>query len=91
MHYCYILKSVKSSKYYIGATDNLKERLLQHNLGRNRSTKKDKPWKLYYSEDFTDLRSARKRELQIKHWKSRVAIEKLYKSRILDFVKRPSR
>lgn len=31
MHYCYILKSLKDSSYYIGSTQNLKARLDKHN------------------------------------------------------------
>jgi len=31
MYYCYILKSLKDGSYYIGSTENLKNRLLKHN------------------------------------------------------------
>ena len=77
MPHCYILKSIKSSKYYIGATEDIGERFRRHNAGLVRSTKSDRPWKLIHVEDFIDFRDARKREFQIKSWKSRAAIEKL--------------
>ena len=60
--------------------ENIDERLKLHNTGRVKSTKKDKPWKVVYYERFTTLRKARKRELQIKRWKSRKAIERLIKT-----------
>jgi len=31
MHYCYILKSLKDSSYYIGSTQDLKTRQVKHN------------------------------------------------------------
>ncbi|MDI6883027.1 MAG: GIY-YIG nuclease family protein [Patescibacteria group bacterium] len=80
MFYCYILQSLKSSKYYIGTSGNLEERLKFHNAGKVKSTKGDRPWKIVYYEKFTTLREARKRELQIKRWKSRKAIERLIKT-----------
>ena len=52
-------------------------RLNQHNLGLVKSTKRYAPWELVFSESHENLKSARKRELQIKSWKSRNAIEKL--------------
>lgn len=46
-YYVYFLRSSKdSSKFYIGYTTNLKERLKKHNSGGSHHTKKDKPWKL---------------------------------------------
>ena len=77
MFFCYILKSLRSSKYYIGSTENLDKRLKLHNTGKVRSTKSDMPWQRIYFESFESLSNARKRELQIKNWKSRKAIEHL--------------
>jgi putative endonuclease len=76
-YYCYILKSSLSGKYYIGCTHDCKIRLNQHNAGKVRSTKRDKPWELIYSEKYATLKEARKRERQIKDWKSRNSIERL--------------
>ena len=80
MFYFYILQSVISYRYYIGSTEDLKNRLLLHNKGIVKSTKSNRPWRLVYSESFSTLREARKRELQVKKWKSRVAIERLIKT-----------
>jgi putative endonuclease len=42
-------------------------------------TAKAKDWVIVYSEAFEDVSEARKREIQIKNWKSRTLIEKLVK------------
>ncbi len=63
--------------YYIGATDNIVRRLNQHNEGKVKSTKSYKPWRLIYNESYSTLSEARRREIKIKRWKSRKAIEKL--------------
>ena len=47
MHYVYILQSsVDEKRFYTGLTDNLRERLQNHNAGRVRHTAKWKPWRL---------------------------------------------
>lgn len=77
MYYTYVLISLKNDKYYIGYTSNLEKRLLEHNSGRVRFTKRYAPWKLYYFEEFINIKDAMSREKQLKFWKSRVMIEKL--------------
>ena len=76
-YYIYILKSEKTRKYYVGSTNNIARRLERHNRGKVLSTKSETPWEMIYSEKFDTLSKARKRELQIKNWKSRSAIERL--------------
>lgn len=47
MPYVYILKSQKdSSRIYIGKTENVEERLKEHNRGESSYTKSFVPWKL---------------------------------------------
>ncbi|TSC89122.1 MAG: excinuclease abc c subunit domain protein [Parcubacteria group bacterium Gr01-1014_3] len=78
MFYCYILKSRQSNKYYVGSTKDLNERLKLHNSGLVKSTKSAIPWVVVHSEKFESLSAARSRELKIKSWKSRLAIERLF-------------
>ena len=78
MFYFYILKSFVSSKYYIGSTNNIEDRIKLHNTGMVKSTHSDRPWKIIHSELFDSLVDARRRELQVKRWKSRKAIERLF-------------
>ena len=77
MYYTYILKSLKNGKYYIGSANNVDERLIQHNNGKVKSTRFDRPWKIVHLECFSTRAGAVRRERQIKSWKNRVAIERL--------------
>ena len=77
MFYVYILKSALNSSYYVGCTGDLSERLKLHNSGQVNSTKRYAPWTMVYSEKYNNLNEARLRELQIKSWKKRSAIERL--------------
>lgn len=77
--FVYILESVDSGKYYIGHTNDIENRLKDHNRGKNMDayTYKYRPWKLVYKELFQTRKEAIKRERQLKSWKSRVAISKV--------------
>lgn len=79
MFYVYILRSLNTNRYYIGSCENLNKRTNQHNTGVMKSTKAYVPWEVVCSEKFHTLLGARRRELQIKSWKSRKMINKLVK------------
>jgi len=79
-YFVYIIQSARDSSYYIGSTQDLEERLSRHNQGRSKYTKNKRPWKLVYSEKFSDRSSAVKRENQIKRQKRKEFIEKLFKN-----------
>ncbi len=79
MFYTYILKSKNFGTYYIGVSGKFKERIKKHNRGEVKSTKSKKPWLLVYREVFETLSEARKRELKLKSFKNRKALEKLIK------------
>lgn len=66
MFYVYILKSDKSDELYIGSTNDLKNRLIEHNKGGVRSTKAKQPYKLLYYEAFRADSDARRRESMLK-------------------------
>jgi len=66
MFYTYVLQSEKNNGLYVGYTSNLKERLVEHNLGLNFSTKRYKPWKLIYYEACVDIADAKRREMYLK-------------------------
>lgn len=78
--YVYIIYSSKLDKYYIGYTENIDVRLLQHNEGISDYTSKVSDWELKYSEGFASREEAHKRELGIKRKKSRKYIEWLINS-----------
>lgn len=79
MYFVYILFSERIDKYYIGCTGDLDRRLDEHNSGLSSFTSKGTPWKRVYSEEFTTLSEARKREVEIKKKKSKKYIEYLIK------------
>lgn len=82
MFYFYILVSEKTGKYYYGSTENFDLRLALHNSGKVKSTKNNLPWKNLFVQNFNTLAEARQRELQVKKWKSRAAIERMIKHHI---------
>ncbi len=73
----YILWSESRRRFYVGATEDIGERLECHNRGRNPSTKAGRPWILVHVEEYADRSSALARERQIKSWKSAAAIRRL--------------
>ncbi len=66
MFYVYILKSVKLNQLYIGSTNNLKRRFIEHNKGLVPSTKAKRPLDLIYYEAYKVESEARHRELSLK-------------------------
>jgi putative endonuclease len=65
-YYTYILECVDGT-YYTGSTDNLYNRVAQHNEGRGATyTSRRLPAKLVHYEEFPDRSSAVRRELEIK-------------------------
>lgn len=69
MYYVYILCGPKNH-LYIGTTTNVENRLKRHRNGSGAEfTKRNKTFKLLYSEEFSTLVEARRREKQIKGWR----------------------
>ena len=66
MYYVYILKSKKDFRFYIGFTNNLKERFVKHNSGQSTYTRKFMPWVLVYYEAYFSKNDAVLREKQLK-------------------------
>jgi len=77
MYSVYIIQSEKTNRYYIGYTNNIDDRLKHHNSGANKSTKPGIPWKIIYTENCVDKKSAWLRERQIKSYKGGEAFKKL--------------
>jgi putative endonuclease len=76
-YFVYILRSERTGRFYIGCTADLDRRISEHARGQTASTRGRGPWVLVYQERFSDLSAARRREAEIKGWKSRRAIEEL--------------
>ena len=73
----YVLENEKNSLRYIGHTKDLINRLKEHNINRNISTQGKGPWKLIYSEDFSNLELAKKREKFFKTGRGRVVLKNI--------------
>lgn len=67
----YILYSAVLDQYYIGQTEDMKDRLFRHTNSGSKSTKKANDWELLYTESFQTRSEAVKREMEIKSKKSR--------------------
>ena len=66
-YYVYVIGSKrKPVKTYIGWTNNLKRRLLKHNLGVGAKFTRGRKWKILYSESLNSKSEAMKREYQLK-------------------------
>ena len=73
MYYVYIVESDKG-KRYIGQTNDLKRRLVQHNTPSKYSywTKRGKNWRLIHREEVPTRTEAIKREKQLKKLKGKL-------------------
>ncbi len=80
MYTVYILKSLAQKRFYIGHTENISNRLSQHNKGKVKSTKGYIPWKIVHTENFITRSDAYRREQQIKKFKSGILFKKLTES-----------
>ncbi|NOG93335.1 MAG: GIY-YIG nuclease family protein [Armatimonadetes bacterium] len=73
----YILRSDVTGRFNVGSTKDLERRLAEHNNGHTPSTRAFRPWKVVYQESHLDRSAARRRERQIKAWKSHTMIQRL--------------
>ncbi|NTW15523.1 MAG: GIY-YIG nuclease family protein [Candidatus Moranbacteria bacterium] len=75
MYHCYVLRSLRNGRYYIGSCEDIDIRLNRHNGSMVKSTKAFTPWELLASESFQTRPEAAARERQLKSWKSRSKVE----------------
>ena len=83
MFFVYFIKSLKFDFVYVGFTDNIEKRLLEHNNKKTKSTKAYAPLKLIYFEAYLSKTVALKRELELKNSWSK-------KKQVLDRIFKPS-
>ncbi len=76
-YYVYILKSKSSTKHYVGQTNNLERRLMEHNSGKSTYTKKYIPWEIVYYEEKDNQAEAIKTERYYKSAAGRKKIKKI--------------
>jgi len=76
----YILYSPSKDRYYIGQTQDLANRLNEHNSGESKSTRAGIPWKVVYTKEFQTRSEAMIYENRLKSLKSRKILEELIHS-----------
>jgi len=57
---------MKNGKYYIGSTNNVERRLKEHQDGKTKSTKYNRPLKLIFVNEYCSIVEARQQELKLK-------------------------
>jgi putative endonuclease len=76
-YYFYVLRSQTTGRFYTGHTENLIQRIFQHNNNRTVSIKNRGLWELFYSEEYATRSEAAQRERYVKRMKSHSYIEEL--------------
>lgn len=77
MHYVYVLKSLRDERLYVGRTDDLRERMKEHNAGKTWTTKRMLPIKLIFYEAFLDKEDAIRRERYFKTSKGKLSLKQI--------------
>ena len=62
MYYVYILLNEAKTRTYTGVSDNVNNRLTEHNAGRVKSSRPYRPYKIIHVEPFETLSAARQKE-----------------------------
>ncbi|MCX6328100.1 MAG: GIY-YIG nuclease family protein [Bacteroidia bacterium] len=76
-YWVYILYSESTGSYYKGQTQDIEERIIRHNNGYEKSTKKGIPWKLIWKTEKADRSSAMILEKKLKN---------MTRSKLIDFI-----
>ena len=77
MYYTYIIRCTTDGSFYKGHTNNLEDRLKQHNSGKSEYTSRNGTWEIFYYEEFNTREDAIKRENYFKSAAGRRFIQKL--------------
>jgi putative endonuclease len=66
MYATYVLLSDKTLRYYTDSTDDIENRLREHNSGETKSIRNGIPWKVIHIEQFEIRAASLRKEKQIK-------------------------
>ncbi|MBI2085726.1 GIY-YIG nuclease family protein [Candidatus Daviesbacteria bacterium] len=78
MCYTYVLRCIKDNSYYVGSIKVIENRLKVHAKGYVKYTKPRLPIELVFLKHFENYSEARRFEMQIKSWKKRKSIERMF-------------
>ena len=65
-YFTYVIKSLKYNYIYVGITNNPARRILEHNKGKEKTTKYYRPFRIIFIEQYKSRMEARKREKYLK-------------------------
>lgn len=81
MHYVYIIQSIDDAdQYYTGVTNNIENRLTDHNSLKSKHTSKYAPWRLISYHYFEDEQVALRFEKYLKSGSGRAFAKKHLRS-----------
>ena len=66
MFHVYVLRSMKTGRYYVGSCQDLDDRIRRHNAGHSKATRHGIPWFLVKKESFSTRTEAVRRERYFK-------------------------
>ena len=67
MYFVYLIRSIIDREIYLGSTNDLRQRISEHNGGKVISTNRYKPWELIYYEAYKNENDAKNREHNLKY------------------------
>jgi putative endonuclease len=76
-YFLYILKSEVSDSSYVGHTSDLAKRILEHNSGKSLSTRRKRPWRIVYNEEYSTRSEAILRERYFKSVQGRLELKRM--------------
>jgi putative endonuclease len=82
MYFVYVIQNQGSKRLYAGHTQDLEQRLGQHNCGITKSTKNRGRWELVYHESFATRGEAMRRERFLKSGQGREEIQRILTQRL---------
>ena len=77
MFNCYILRSLKTARRYVGSCEDLESRVYRHNAGKVNATKHGAPWVLVHAESFVTRAEAVRRERYYKTGAGRDEVDRI--------------
>jgi putative endonuclease len=77
--YAYIIESESSGKWYYGFTEDLDQRIKDHQSNRSKYTRFKGPWKLIFKREFLDKTEALRFEKHLKTIRNKEFIKEKFK------------
>ncbi|OGM04602.1 hypothetical protein A2715_02315 [Candidatus Woesebacteria bacterium RIFCSPHIGHO2_01_FULL_39_32] len=77
--YVYVLHNSSKNFIYVGYSENLKQRIQEHNEGKVKSTKAYTPLKLIFYEAYPSKSDAKRREKYLKTNKGKTSLTTMLK------------